>query len=397
MMEETYNAPRQGGGGKTKGGFFSELKDFDLFPKVDEEFRVQTTVGAGLSVAAWVVVAILILAELQSYAAPSLQEHLAVDTSLGERLRVDLNVTFHALTCAEAHLDAMDVAGDNQLNLEHDMLKQRISESGRLLGEPAVEIVGDLEKFEPLPADYCGSCYGANVVGMPCCNSCDDIKKAYEIVGWSDSNILKNATQCLHDAKNPFAHVKKGEGCRVAGHMLVNKVSGNFHIAFGDSIVRDGMHIHQFLPQEAPTFNVSHTVHSLSFGEWYPGMPRNPLDGERHVVARGASTGLFQYYLKVVPTVYTSELGYKHVTNQYTVSERFRPFSLLPGGQLVVPGIFFIYDMSSFMVEIQNTRKPLLHVFTRLCAIVGGVFSILGIADKLIFRLDKMISGSSSK
>lgn len=158
------------------------------------------------------------------------------------------------------------------------MLKQRISPDGHLLGEPGVEIVGELDKSEPLPPDYCGSCYGANIVGMPCCNSCDDLKKAYSIMGWSDHGVLKNSTQCLHDVQNPFAHVKKGEGCRLTGHALVNKVSGNFHVAFGDSIVRDGMHIHQFLPQEAPTFNVSHTIHSLSFGDPYPGMPPNPLD-----------------------------------------------------------------------------------------------------------------------
>lgn len=61
--------------------------------------------------------------------------------------------------------------------------------------------------------------------------------------------------------------------------------------------------------------------------------------------------------------------------------------------QLIVPGIFFIYDMSAFMVEVHNTRKPLLHVLTRVCAIIGGVFSVLGIVDKVIFRLSKMASG----
>lgn len=60
--------------------------------------------------------------------------------------------------------------------------------------------------------------------------------------------------------------------------MLVNKVAGNFHIAHGDSIVRDGRHIHQFIPAEAPHYNISHTIHSISFGEEFPSMPPNPLD-----------------------------------------------------------------------------------------------------------------------
>ena len=36
----------------------------------------------------------------------------------------------------------MDVAGDNQLNIEHDMIKRRLSHEGDYVGEPFVEIIG---------------------------------------------------------------------------------------------------------------------------------------------------------------------------------------------------------------------------------------------------------------
>jgi hypothetical protein len=42
----------------------------------------------------------------------------------------------------------MDVAGDNQLNLEHDMLKQRISATGDPIGQPGVEIVGEVSSIQ---------------------------------------------------------------------------------------------------------------------------------------------------------------------------------------------------------------------------------------------------------
>ena len=61
--------------------------------------------------------------------------------------------------------------------------------------------------------------------------------------------------------------------------MKVNKVAGNFHVAHGDSIVRDGRHIHMFNPADAPSYNISHTIHRVSFGSPYPFMPRDPLDG----------------------------------------------------------------------------------------------------------------------
>ena len=48
---------------------------------------------------------------------------------------------------------------------------------------------------------------------------------------------------------------KQGEGCLTYGHLEVNKVAGNFHIALGKTITRDHRLIHQFSPADAPKFN----------------------------------------------------------------------------------------------------------------------------------------------
>ena len=40
-------------------------------------------------------------------------------------------------------------------------------------------------------------------------------------------------------------------------------------------------------------------------------------------------TGLFQYFIKVIPTIYTSEQGERLYTNQYTFTERFRPLTIM--------------------------------------------------------------------
>ena len=145
-------------------------------------------------------------------------------------------------------------------------------------------------------------------------------------------------------------------------------------MALGDSVVRDGRHIHQFVPSEAPGFNVSHTIHSISFGEPYPSMPPNPLDTGQvmtidmkiismyyllyffiiyklslhlnnvillfclvsKIVDPDIGTGLFQYFIKVVPTTYVSESGASMSTNQYTFTERFRPLAV-PGSASIIP------------------------------------------------------------
>jgi endoplasmic reticulum-Golgi intermediate compartment protein 3 len=116
---------------------------------------------------------------------------------------------------------------------------------------------------------------------------------------WNFANVMKNATQCIHDRAKHFAAAVKGEGCLITGSMKVNKVAGNFHIAHGESVIRDSKHIHHFDPTTAPTFNVSHTINALSFGDAYPNMPTNPLDGMTRIIGTAEATGLFQYFIKV--------------------------------------------------------------------------------------------------
>ena len=129
-----------------------------------------------------------------------------------------------------------------------------------------------------------------------CCNNCTALRDAYEYKGWSFTDSLKESEQCIRDVAFPFANVDKDEGCRINGYMNVNKVAGNFHIAHGESIVRDGRHIHQFVPAEAHTFNISHTLHSISFGAPYPNMPPNPLDnGTNNILNLDHIFHRFQY------------------------------------------------------------------------------------------------------
>ena len=80
--------------------------------KLSPEFKVQTEMGGQISLVGWVVTLVLFLGELSTYLTVSTHEHMVVDTTLGHKLRIDMNVTFPAITCAEVHLDAMDVAGD---------------------------------------------------------------------------------------------------------------------------------------------------------------------------------------------------------------------------------------------------------------------------------------------
>jgi hypothetical protein len=121
-----------------------DIRMFDIYSKVDEDFRVQTAGGGWLSICGWIITALLVMSELSQFFAVEYKEHMIVDTTLNQKLKINVDMTFHSLTCADVHLDAMDVAGDNQLNIESEMYKQRITSEGRPIGEKGVEILGNM-------------------------------------------------------------------------------------------------------------------------------------------------------------------------------------------------------------------------------------------------------------
>ena len=50
-------------------------------------------------------------------------------------------------------------------------------------------------------------------------------------------------------------------------------------------------------------------------------------------------------------------------------------------------GIFFKYDMSPLMVEVQETRRSLWQFLIRLCGIVGGIFATSGMLNSFVGSL----------
>jgi len=83
----------------------------------------------------------------------------------------------------------MDISGETQRDLTHNILKTRLDQNGvpiprshnaQLRGD--ADILNDAKK-----EGYCGSCYGGHVPESGCCNTCDDVREAYVARGWSFS------------------------------------------------------------------------------------------------------------------------------------------------------------------------------------------------------------------
>ncbi len=343
----------------------------------------------------------LFFSEFAFYLSTEIVPELTVDTSRGEQLQINVDFVFPRLPCAYMSLDAMDVAGQQQLDIEHNLYKRRLTPDGQAVDAPVEKESALGTERAPLPpppsspaagdaaaAAACGSCYGAEARADQCCNTCEEVREAYRLKGWSFSSP-DDIEQCKREHFSENLQAQKNEGCHVWGHMMVNKVAGNFHISPGKSFLTLGQHVHDAKLFGDVKFDLSHTIQSLSFGLVFPGAV-NPLDNVTKVADVNAGVAMYQYFLKVVPTVYENLNGERISTNQFSVTEHFRtlppPDHNQPGHEHAMPGVYFIYDISPIMVRYEERRKSFTHFLTGVCAIIGGVFTVAGIVDSLIYH-----------
>ncbi|AQK86878.1 Endoplasmic reticulum vesicle transporter protein [Zea mays] len=331
--------------------FLQRLKRLDAYPKVNEDFYKRTLSGGIVTLVAAVVMLLLFISEtiafgFSSYGCHNLRHDI-------EKIRLD------------AHGNVIEA--------------RKVSIGGAKIERPLQKHGGRLDKGE----QYCGTCYGAEESDEQCCNSCEEVREAYKKKGWALTNP-DLIDQCAREDFVERVKTQQDEGCNVHGFLDVSKVAGNFHFAPGKGFYESNIDVPELSLLEGG-FNITHKINKLSFGTEFPGVV-NPLDGAQWT--QPASDGTYQYFIKVVPTIYTDIRGHNIHSNQFSVTEHFRDGNVRPKPQ---PGVFFFYDFSPIKVIFTEESRSLLHYLTNLCAIVGGVFTVSGIIDSFIYHGQKAL------
>lgn len=267
---------------------------------------------------------LLFLNELSHHLNPAIMEHVTVDTGAERELIINFNVSFPKRSCEITHLDVVDKAGEMYLDLHKGVYKQSLNQYGDTMGSV---IAADKS------ADATGSV-----------------------------------------------------GCRMWGSVNVNKVAGNLHWAIGSSSMRNSkQHSHSFGVAEAQAFDNSYEIHDFWFGDPTDSKSNRPLDGHRQDF-----DGIWhiEYHIQVVPTTFTDASGEVELeTNQFTFTKHFHQFLATDSfTEKTIPGLFFYYDLSPFKVQVSPNPRSLLHFTTTCCAIIGGVFTLSGFFDALVYR-----------
>jgi hypothetical protein len=441
------------------------LKHFDAYPKPLEDFRIKTITGAFISICCGLLVVLLIFYEFNSYMTVVVDQELFVDLTRNQKFTINIDVTFPRLHCSLLSLDTMDVSGDGQIDVVKGVKKSRMDSEGNIINlkeenvepkttktvdDPAAVAVQSSNSTGAISSnESCMSCYGAESDRFRCCNTCDQVRAAYRLKNWHfspigveqcktdliNSHVNLQASEITKDSQMVDSLIKSKEGCRMYGHLEVNKVAGNFHIAPGVSYQQNHMHVHDVKHIQLNKFNTSHYFDVLSFGDEYPNQ-YNPLERkflqkfnsknshkhhqQQHQEPKKNSDILqinnflmfefksnnnnnqadddslqsetggaisYNYFLKIVPTLYEFANG-TMINNTYQYSLTRSSKSISSGSQMSsgLPGIFIVYELSPIMIKYIERPRSLSHFLTSCCAIIGGVFTVAGLFDAILFR-----------
>jgi endoplasmic reticulum-Golgi intermediate compartment protein 3 len=322
---------------------------------------------------------------------------LYVNTTRANQLHFSFDISFHNIPCNLLSLDIVDDIGGVVKDTKHDIYKHRLTSLGDKEGLPEEHNLGNTLLSEEnilktsLTSDViqkelkCGNCYGSMPIGE-CCNTCESVRIGYGKMGWKFKP--HEIEQCQREL---FAETLREQfsdtgGCQIYGKMELNKASGHIHIVphangfQGVKAPSNGvLNLLELLSFTFQQFNITHTINSLSFGDHFPGI-KSPLDGEYRNV--GDTHGMYQYYVKIVPTRYKKIDGYEIESNQYSVTEHLRHLS--PGSGRGMPGVYFYYQLSPLQAQYEEKRPSIFRFFTSACALVGGCFTVMGIVDLIV-------------
>ena len=95
------------------------------------------------------------------------------------------------MTRAVLSVDVMDISGETQTDITHNIVKFRLDNQGRIVhGQVTTDLRNDFDKMNEQRTDggYCGSCYGGVEPESGCCQTCEDVRQAYVNRGWSFNN-----------------------------------------------------------------------------------------------------------------------------------------------------------------------------------------------------------------
>lgn len=337
------------------------LRKFDLYKKVPHDLTKGTISGAVISVICVAITVYLLFAELVLYSNGSLKTSVFVSyLNHEDKIPVRLNLTIKNQPCGKIGVDIKDANGryeDNVANVVHMQKGKHCNLYGII-------------KINKTP-------------GLIMINQIDDKGK--------DGNGMDNdKTEAKMEDEKPKEEytVEKTEAAKKQDAAAAKKAQEE---GVGKLIRRV-----VFKNIAKNSKSVDHVIHDLAFGDhvplerkWkeiIPAKAFNVLSG----ITRDTEINVsHDYHLKLVPTTFVDQN--KRTFQSFQFSYAYQNFVLMTPAGLSPPAIIFRYEISAMEIKYQYTRKPLYHLLTMMCAIIGGIVTVAGVVDKILFNTQQML------
>lgn len=222
-------------------------------------------------------------------------------------------------------------------------------------------------------------------------NRLDDEKRVDEDKKWKDAAIQKKkrhhhkVLRNWKDSEHP--------GCQIAGHLLVDRAPGNFHIMARSK--------HHDLVSEMT--NVSHMINSLYVGDptamhWIQRQrSKIPTEIEPTITPMNENvyptSDLHESYHHYMKLVATKIDGMKVGSRELVFYQMLANSQLAYYDKKVTPEAKFAYDLSPIAVKYSFQSRRWYDYLTSIFAIIGGVFTIVGMVEGTTRRFLSRSSG----
>ena len=310
------------------------FKTFDFFQKVAlDNVTKPTLIGSLLSISAISIMIFLFIRQLRDFYSYHTKTDSVVyqPNNADEQLSINMELLFNSVPCNLLSLDTVDIINNHRGDIS-DTIKK---------------------------------------------------KKYYQSTGRFDQDYITN-----RNVEDLVKGVNANEGCAFVGKIRVNQVPGEFHISFHNyrNLWRE---LNQRNRDLVPKVKLSHSFKSLSLGdtpekvvkrfELDPNLFfRNFIDintfNDKEVLN-------YNYFIKIIPYMLVDEnWGSTYYTYSFSLSSKSTQFN--PHYD-EMPIVTIRYEFSPIMMKVTHLKRDYLHFLTHVSAIVGGVFVVFSIINRI--------------
>ena len=212
----------------------------------------------------------------------------------------------------------------------------------------------------------------------------DTIKK-YKIKNGKSNELFKYNKQ--NNYKDLINALNSNEGCFIKGYVDISKVPGNIHLSF-HNYASEWNSLTMTNRNLADKVSLNHRFNDFFFGKI----------GKRFISRYQKKTkgffrkdlpnflGLknknnFDYFIKIIPYQFVDEnRGTSEYSYEYSISYKESDFVEERDD---MPIILIRYEFTPITMRVTIQKRDYLHFLTHICAIIGGIFVIFSIINKV--------------